>query len=172
MLPLPDVQRGLRDLIAGRDVHLADPYLSRVAAGPELSVVREIRTFWHLLNLERYCPLTARLLKRRERYEATVQAYAGSNTLPSYRQELGPQFLAYVAAEMDDDLIRAVAAFELAVLRAKRAEPGEWSIDWPASPYEVLASLLNSSDLDLQPGKYRTLVSAQYTPIFVVQRVE
>ncbi|HYN50749.1 MAG TPA: hypothetical protein VES62_07470 [Thermoleophilaceae bacterium] len=143
-----------------------------MAAGPELQLVREIRTFWQLLNLERFCPLTARLLKRLKRYEAAVEAYAGSNTLPFYRQELGPQFLAYVAAEMDDDLIRAVAAFELAMLRAKRPEPGEWSIDWPASPYQVLASLLGGAELHIEPGRYRTLVSAQYKQVFVVQRLD
>lgn len=163
-----ELQRGLRDLIFDREVTTGSAYLRSVAGAPELKLIREIRVFWQLLNLERFCPLSGQLLKRLGAYESMVDAYAAHDAVPQYRQELGPHFLAFLAGHGQEPLIRSVAGFELALLAAKRGEPGERAIGWPAHPYEVLGALLSGGDLQARAGRYETRVSAQIEGFFTV----
>ena len=163
-------QRQLRDLIKGRGVPVdADPYVRDVATSPGLDMVREIVLWWRALGIERTCPLTAAVLKRRERFDAAVATFVRDHALTPYRDELGPRFLEASARDADP-LVAAIACFERATNRVKQGDPGRYVIAWPCEPYAVLKALISGFPFDETSthGGYQTVVSADLPGCFRV----
>ena len=107
MTQLEIQQRGLRDLIKGRNVTAADPYLQKVAGSRELAMMREITLWWRAFQLSARCRFTSRLLKRLGLFEAVVADYFSSNATSPFAEELGRDFLVSLW-EYPDPLVLAV----------------------------------------------------------------
>jgi hypothetical protein len=150
----------------------ADPYIRGVACSPQLEVVREIVFRWRLYDVRRACVLTARLLARRGWLDGAVGAFIRERRLSPFVEELGVAFLEAMGSD-DDLLVATVARFELALLKVKRGDPGEYLVDWRQDPYAVLTDLLDGTGAGqgAKPGVYRTVISGEYPDLFIVQRV-
>ncbi len=118
-------------------------------------MVNEVIRFWRLQTLERFCVLTAGLLKRRGRFEQDVARFLRSGEFSPFIEEAGQQFLRFMAADADAT-VAALAHTELA-LHATRTDPRrEQVVDWPCEPENVLAQALGRADVaSPAPGRYR-----------------
>jgi hypothetical protein len=152
-------QRGLLDLIKSRGAPPADPYLAKVAHSPGLTMVREIALWWRAMQLEVQCRFTSRLLKRINRFEATVAQYFDTNPTSSFVEELSRDFLRSLQADADS-LVAAVSQFEYALLEARRGSTESFAIRWDRNPDGVFLAL--EKRLEIPPPDsewtYETLV--------------
>lgn len=136
--------------------HSDDPYVQAMAASSQLDMLREVTLWWREYDIERTCVLTASLLNRRGLLQDMVKYYVAQPGYSPFISEMAASFLGLMA-EYPDNLISAMAKFELAVIAAKRGEPGERSIDWPCDPRSVLNGVI--SEHCENPPLYRTIVS-------------
>jgi hypothetical protein len=136
--------------------HSEDPYVDAVAASPQFEMLREVSLWWREYDIERMCVLTASLLRRRELLHDMVVHYVAQPGYSPFISEMTASFLRLMA-QHEDRVISAMAKFELAVIAAKRGEPGEGEIDWPCDPRLVLNGQISETP-DTVPI-YRTIVS-------------
>jgi len=136
---------------------------------PNLLLIREIAEWWRSLCIERYCPLTSSLLKRRGLFEDAVRAFMREHRVSAYIEVLGTDFLA-VTGRAPEPLLAALAQFELALIAVKRGDNREYRIAWPQDPSAVLDALLQEDELpaDSIPSEYLTLVSGELPGLFAV----
>ena len=165
MMDLASHQRALLDLIKSGRVEPgnADPYIRKIAGSEELKVVQDIVMSWRKFDIERYCRLTATLLKKRGQFEETIRAFAATPDLSPFIEKLGETFLQQMSRH-PDPLLSAVARFELFVIRVKLGDPSEYCVAWHTDPVEVLNSLANDQYPEMAgaPGMYRTEISQRY----------
>ncbi len=152
-------QRALLALLKKRPLphEDCDEYLRCVAASDELGLVREIALWWRALGIERNCPLTAKLLRKTGRFEATVENFYCRQATSPYMEEMAVQFLEMVSME-SDPLARTVAAFELAMARVAQGDTREFEIEWDRDPTAVLNALRTGDPLPEPDGFHRTIV--------------
>jgi hypothetical protein len=136
--------------------HSDDPYVQAMATSTQLDMLREVTLWWREYDIERTCVLTASLLTRRGLLKDMVKHYVAQPGYSPFISEMTASFLGLMA-QHPDHVISAMAKFELAVIGAKRGEPGEESIDWPCDPRSVLNGII-SETRDTRP-LYRTIVS-------------
>jgi hypothetical protein len=136
-----------------------DPYVERLAGACELATIREIILWWRLFDLETYCALTASVLKQRGIFDDEVRAFLGRGRFTRLRDKLRTAFLAEMRHH-DDELIAAVAGFELALIKVKDGDPAPYQVNWGCDPRPVIKSLLNRQPLpELNRGPYCTIIS-------------
>ncbi len=146
MLSLEDYQRGMLALIKGRAVPPGSVYIQQVAASPGLAIVREIALFWRTFEIGIQCRLTWRLLTRLGSGDALVAGYFNHNPTSPFVEQLGLGFLEWLA-DHDDALVRAVAGFELAIMRIKGGMADAAEIRWDRDPERVLHVLQTGGEL-------------------------
>lgn len=167
--PLTAVQRGLRELVRTGATASADPYLAEVAASDRLTLVRDVILWWRTLGVQRGCPLTSRLLVRRNVLDETVSRFVAARAISPYVEDLAQQFVTWLAGHEEDELQLAVASFERALMRVKRGDSSRYVVEWPAEPYAVMAALLSSEPLPGGTEEPRwTVISADLPRSFEV----
>jgi hypothetical protein len=171
-MDLSEHQRKLLGMIKGTYHPTGDdePYLQALTDSDSLGLVREIATWWRIYDLERYCALTARLLKQRRVYESTVDRFVKTHAISPYINELGEAFLQDMSAS-EDGLLAELAAFELALTRVKRGSLHTYTLLWQHDPAALLTSLVQEIPIpvDVQPGDYRVTVSAGLPGMFSIE---
>src|SRR5262249_38617687 len=158
----------LRSTDAGAEA--SDAYIRAVAQSPQLEVVREIVLQWRVYDVRRTCILTARLLDRRNLLGETVRAFARQRRISPFVDAFGGAFLEEMGRH-EDRVVAAVAWFELALLKVKRGDPGEYVVDWEEDPYGVLSDLLGEAPADetrVRGGLHRTVISHKLPDLFAV----
>jgi hypothetical protein len=155
-----DRQAALLALVKGRQAKVAgDAWLERVAGSRELGMIREIALWWRRFQIEAQCRFTSRMLKRLGRYDAIVAAYFDTNRTSPFIEELGADFLAYVAESGEADCARQVARFERALLRVREAPDEITEICWDRHPVGIIESLERHDPLPPpETARYRMLV--------------
>ena len=139
-------------MIKGRGALSEDSYLLRVAGSRELAMVREIALWWRAFQLEAQCPFSSRLLKRLNRFDASVAAYFNSNATSPFVEELSLDFLASLRAD-EDPLVRSVALFEHALLQTRAGSSRAFEVLWDRHPDLVFRALRDGSEIpDTEPG--------------------
>jgi len=174
-MDLAEHQRKLLSMIKGT-YHASerdDPYLQAVDGSDHLEMVREIATWWRIFDLERYCILTARLLKQREEYEITVDRFVKTHTISPFINELSEAFLEDLGGS-EDRLLGEVALFELALTRVKRGDPSTYTLDWEHDPVAVLTGIVNgiAFEEDETSETYRVTVSANLPGMFSISQID
>lgn len=164
-LPLPELQRAMRDLIRG-EVTSDDPYIAAAADSTGLVVTRDTIRGWLRFRLDRNCRLTAALLRRRGTYG---DALAAINCSSPFIEELANALLD-VASARGDAVVRSVAAFERALLGESDEET---TVEWPCDPYPILGAILQGDEIPELPFvPHQTIVSRQIEGLFRVVPVE
>jgi hypothetical protein len=171
-MELATMQRQLRDLIKHAHHPAADehPYIRRVAGSPGLAMVQDIILWWRAFLLEQYCRLTARVLKERQCFEETVDAFTRARQLPPFVEDLGEAFLQEMR-QHPDSLLASVAQFEYALLCVKRGSAMRYVVHWEYEPYGILHCLMQGVPLAAAqiPGRYQTVVSGDIAGHFQVR---
>jgi hypothetical protein len=160
MMHPAEQQHALLALIKKRPLELnpSDEYLQRVAASEQLGLLREIALWWRALGIERNCPFTAGLLKRIGRFELAVEAFFCRQATSPYMEEMAIQFLEVVGAD-SDALVRAVAGFELAMLRVAQGDARTFVIEWDRDPSAALTSIRSGDPLPDPGGCHQITIS-------------
>jgi hypothetical protein len=138
-----------------------DAYISEVAQSKHLEEGRRNILLWRIYVLERTCPLTVTLLRRRNLLEDTLSAFMARNNISPFRETQGPAFLEKLSDHYDR-LIASVAQFELALMKVREGDPGSYIVPWDVAPYAILNSLARDIPLseDAMPeGSYQILIS-------------
>jgi hypothetical protein len=133
-------QRGMLNLVKGRDVSPGDPYLQRVSASPGLAILRGTALFWRAFQLQDQCQFTARLLARLGWFDSLVASYFDHNATSPFVEELSRGFLRSLQLH-DDALVRAMAQFEYAALEVKSGSAETFEITWDRHPDLVFRAL-------------------------------
>lgn len=171
---LVEHQRKLLSMVKGSYTPSArdEPYLQDVAVSKNLELVREIATWWRIFDIERYCTLTARLLKQRGIYETSVDHFVKTHTISPFINELGEAFLLDLS-ESGNRLLKEVSLFELALTRVKRGDQSEYVIEWEHEPVAVLSCLARGITFEENemPGNYQITVSANLPGMFSIEEV-
>lgn len=149
-----------------------EPYLRAVAKSEHLELVREIATWWRIFDIERYCALTARLLKQRGIYETSVNQFVKTHTISPFINELGEAFLMDLS-ESNDRLLSEVSRFELALTRVKRGDQSAYTIKWEHDPATVLTCLVKgiAFETDKTHGNFLVTVSATIPGMFSIDPI-
>jgi hypothetical protein len=136
-------QRGLLNLIKNRAAPPEDAYLRRVANSCELAMVREIAVWWRVFQIEDQCRFTSRLLKSCGCFEDVVMTYFDNHRTSPFIEELSRDFLKSLR-DHHDSLIRAVSAFELALLKVRSGSAECFEVVWDRNPQNVMLALEES----------------------------
>jgi hypothetical protein len=173
MIGLQIYQRGLLDLVKNRGGPPTDPYLRRVAGGPEITVVREIAIWWRTFQIETQCPLVSRVLKHYRCFNQTVTQYFDSNHTSPFVEELTHHFLASLR-EHTDPFLRSVCRFEQALLRARAGSEETDVILFDRNPDSAFLALEETGMvLPAEPGfLYRMTVDRRLLGMFRCTREE
>ncbi len=165
MMHLEEQQRALLALIKKRPLRLdgSDEYLERVAASGQLGLLREIALWWRALGIERNCPFTAKLLKRIGRFDLAVEAFYCRHATSPYMEEMATQFLEVAGAD-PDALVRAVAGFDLAMLRVAQGDTRAFVIQWDRDPAAALTSIRSGDPLPEPDGCHQITISLRGVP--------
>ncbi len=149
-----------------------DPYIHKVSASKDLQEGKKNIFLWRIFVLERTCPLTFRLLRRRNLLGETLGAFIRQHNISPFRETQAPDFLEAMS-EHTDSLIASVAQFELALLKVRAGDPGSYSVHWSVDPYGVLDSLAKDIPLDerLDPNDYQIIISGAIPDYFRITRV-
>jgi hypothetical protein len=146
---LETYQRGVLDLLKHRAEHVSDPHLRRVQASSNLALMRSIALWWRALGIEAQCFVSTRLLRRLECFDQTVASFFDSQATSPFFEELAEAFLLSLARH-EDVLIRSVARFERAYIRARAQEAAEAvEILWDRNPNTLFAALDQGGELPL-----------------------
>lgn len=147
MTSLAEQQLTIRELIKGRFAGTPDdPYLTRVAGSAGLAMIREIAIWWRAQNIEAGCIWTSLLLKRRGVFEQRVEVFFHRSLGSAFIEDTVEDFLSGFTHDADS-LTAAVAAFELAVLKAKGGDDREFRITWDRPPERVFETLASGRSL-------------------------
>jgi hypothetical protein len=146
MTQLERQQRGLLNLIKNRGIPPEDVYLRQVANSRELAMVREIAVWWRAFQIEDQCHFTSRLLKRYDCFEDVVMTYFNNHKTSPFIEELSQDFLNSLRNHRDS-LIRAVAEFELALLRVRTGSTDCFEVLWDRHPENVILAVEEGSPL-------------------------
>jgi hypothetical protein len=149
-----------------------DPYIRLVASSTNLELIQEVVTWWRAFAIERYCTLTASLLKRLGVFDQAVQKFSRNRKTSRFIGRLATDFLDEMRCH-EKDLVSSVAQFELALIQVKHGDDGEHLVNWRHNPNSVLHSLLHGTPLGetIDNGHYQTIVSNKEPELFRVLRL-
>jgi hypothetical protein len=142
MSALARQQRELLALVKGRTQAFEDPYVRRVMVSHRLTVVRTIAIRWRMYQIEAQCRYTSRLCKRLGIFESRVERHFSEFDSSPHIDELSAQFL-NAQSDAVEPLVRAVAATELALLRARAGQSDVVETRWDRNPDLVFRALEN-----------------------------
>lgn len=165
-MDLQSIQTGLCSLIKSKPdaTLLQDDYLRFVAESHHLALVKKIALWWRKIQIEGYCHLTSRLLKSHDKLDHYLVGFFSEKNYSPFRDEVGKQFLEYLAESGTDKMLRLVAAFELALIRVKTGEQVAYTGYWPYEPYTIINGLLAGplSEKHFQQGNYKVEVFSAF----------
>jgi hypothetical protein len=144
---LETYQRGLQRLIThGYSTSDDSAYLQGLVGTSRLAVAKEVVCFWRAYELERFCILTAGLLKSMGRFENDIERFISTEKFSPFIEEAGLQFLRFMAS--DNDLtVAALAQTEIAFHDTRTNIDEEKAVDWPCNPEPVLLAIINRNDI-------------------------
>lgn len=159
MLTLREQQQALLEILLGHaaaaesaEPHpsraglATDPWLSSVLGSPGLRILRRTASWWQRFQIESYCRLTSRLMKRLGCLEDYLEAHFAAHPAPPYIEELTAEFLTALSNHVNP-LLRAVAQFELFCMAPADAPARSTEILWDRNPETVLVALARSLPL-------------------------
>lgn len=134
-----------------------------------LNLIREIAVWWRAFQLEKYCPLTAGILKSADKYEQVVEKFYSKNNVSSFIEEAGNSFLQFVSENSDRKEIFSMASFELALFKVKNGDPNTYYINWEIDPYLLMHNILSGEKIPERNGEiYFTKISKDIKGYFEV----
>lgn len=128
-----------------------DAYFHRVAASRDLGEARENVYLWRVYVLERSCVLTTALLRRTGQFDAALQAFIRSHNVSPFREYQPLAFLAALAAHADQ-LVVSVSQFELALMKVRAGDAGDYRVAWQVEPGAVLHGLASGLPFEQAPA--------------------
>ena len=147
MLTLAQQQESLRAIVLGRPVDTnGDIWLTEITASKGLQLMRATISWWQRFQIELQCRYTSRLLKRYSCFEESVHACFAGRSAPPSIEELGSSYLTSLQTH-EDNLVRAVAEFELACLVPSAAGSRPVLIPWDRNPVDVILALDSGTEL-------------------------
>src|SRR5438270_1140770 len=132
-MDLGEHQRRMLKLMRSEVSTCDDPYFLAVAESSHLAVLREIALWWRVVGVERYAPLTARLLKANGTLEEEVAEYARGRNVSPFVERLGQEFLRVLSRR--EGLLGSVARFEYALHRVRGGDGRRFLVRWQSDPY-------------------------------------
>ena len=134
---LGEYQKAMLDLLKERaGASFSDPHLAEVVHSPGLGLLREVAVWWRGFAVESACPWTARLRKKLQRFESSVETFYRSQNVSPYVEKAGEEFLFRMSAD-PEPLVAAMARLELALLRMRQGSSDEYLIEWDRNPDPV-----------------------------------
>ena len=176
---LKQLQQSMAQLVRAGSViaDAADPafegYLQTVRVSAGLKVMREVVRDWRHLLLRQGCPLTTGALLGAGCFAQSIDRYMAAQVLDPLAQGLATQFMAWVAANRDDD-IASVARFEQALINVRRgAQAAPVVVYWNIHPMKALAAALHGVALPPpHPAAiYATEVASYFPQEFVIRKL-
>ena len=149
-MDLQSHQRTLLELMRSNTLNAAcdDSYFLLVARSPDLREARGNVFLWLEFVLERTCVLTVELLRQRGFFTQVLEDFIRLKSISPFREYQPPSFLSF-AASQEDSLVAAVSSFELAMLKVRDGDQGQFRISWPADPRPILYALLKRSAIKI-----------------------
>jgi len=163
MMDLARQQTALLSLLKSGRCDDRDPYVQTVAHSEHLVMLREIILAWRFFDIRRNCRLTTALLTKRGDFEATLKYFAATPGLSPFPDQLAEVFLRQMS-EHDDPVVASVAKLESYLTKVKQGDPGEYIIDWPTDPVQLITSLTQDGPIYLLTAgaPYRMRISNRY----------
>lgn len=151
----------------------APHYYQHIAHHETLDIVRDVSNYWTADGIQRASGLTTRALKALGYWEQAQKDYIEDRLIEAYIPEMGFIFRDRVAAEHPDTLMRSVAQFESALIRARDGVAGTWEIEWDRDPIDVINWLGNpEGPLNAASGAYLTEVGKDLPNEFEAYQLE
>ena len=156
-------QTALLSLLKRGQSEDSDPYIQTVANSEHLVMLREIILAWRFFDIQRHCRLTASMLKKRGSFEDAVRSFASTPGLSPFPDQLAEVFMRQMS-DHSDLLVACVAKFELHLTRVKLGDSGEYTIDWPTDPIQLITRLTQDGPVHslTADGTYRMRISRRY----------
>lgn len=135
-------QRILLGLIRGTGAPAAhdDDYFHQVAASADLQEARGNIFLWRVYVLERTCVLTVALLRQRGELDTALERFIQTHNVSPFREYQPLAFLESLAVDADP-LVVSVSQFELALIKVRSGDDGNYAIRWTVDPHGVLHCL-------------------------------
>jgi len=174
-MDLAEHQRKLLGLI--RDTYMVSPdddaYIRRVAASRDLQEARRNVFLWRVYVLERTCVLTFRLLRQWGLLSDVLSAFIARHNISPFRETQAPALLKTLCRH-PDELISAVARFELALMKVREGDPATYVVFWNVEPHGVLNSLARDLPVDrpVPEGRYAVRISRDVPGLFEIESLE
>lgn len=148
-----------------------DPYFKKIHQTRELAMVREIAIWWRAFQLENFCPITSRYLKRSQTFEALVAHYYQTHNVSPFIEEAGIDFLSFSLKSQSDKMLHAIAQFEQAMIKVRKGSSQTFQCLWDKNPYEVLAAIFEEKPLPEKEKniRYEITIAATIPHYFQVQ---
>jgi hypothetical protein len=172
-MSLAEHQRAVRDLLCDRAVERHDAYVEEVSGSEAVALVQDIASSWRRFALERTCPLTAAALRQRGALDDALATHGRHGPHSPFLEVLAQQFLA-LAAHHEDELVAAIARFELSAHRARTGAASadeDVVIDWPCDPWDALQAVLDAQPPPPASGPWRTCARATTPDQFRIDRL-
>lgn len=150
-----------------------DAYIQRVADSKDLKEARKNILMWRFYVLERTAALTVTLLQQRGLLTEMLNAFIARSNISPFRETQAPAFLEMMSKH-SDPLVASVAQFELAFLKVREGDTGQYVVRWAVEPHSVLHCLARNKPLatDIPAGTYEILVDRELPGCFRIVRVE
>lgn len=177
---LETYQRGLQRLVTQGQAAPEDAaYLQQLAGCTQLAVVREIVYFWRAHGLERFCILSASLLKSLGRFENAIERFVSTEKFSPFIEEASQQFLQFLTKDQNS-IVAALAKTEIALHETRTNILTEIVVEWPCNPEPILlaivnATLVNQLDINQElfaPESYRLRISRALANGYACELVE
>ena len=169
---LADEQRRIAALITGRAAEREDEdgYVAEVARSRQLALLREIALWWRSFAVDRYCPLTAAVLKQVGAFEGTVAGFVRSRDSSAFIEEVGGAFLEHVLRGPHDEMVLDVARLESALISVRFGDTAEYELEWSRDPRLILPRLVDGAPIEesAPSGRFLIRVSARLAHFFEV----
>ena len=166
------LQQSMLELVRQRsEGQHSDDYIATVAASGHIVLVRKIALWWRRMQICNFSRLTSALLLSRNKLDQEITDFMRLCSYSAFNEEIGIQFLEFVSAHSKDELLNAIATFELAMIKIKMGAKIECEIPICCEPYELIEGLLknNLDEEKLTMQKHIIMVSYLRVDLFTAE---
>lgn len=148
-----------------------DAYFDYLSSSIDLEIMKDISAWWRCVTIEKYCVLTSRLLSMTGDFEKQIRAFYQQESISPFVEKASNQFLDYIMHQSTNPLWISVADFEDKLIRVRKGDELEYSIQWNYEPYSVVEKLLQNmpfNESQLTKGLFETRISNSIEDYFNV----
>lgn len=168
-----DFQHNVLQLMKGKEVDASteDAYFEYLKSSIDLEIMKDISAWWRCVTIEKYCVLTSRLLSMTGDFEKQIRAFYQHESISPFVEIASHQFLHYIMHQSTNPLWVSVADFEDKLIKVRKGDELEYSIQWNYEPYSVIGKLVQNqafSETQLSKGLFETRISNDIEDYFNV----